>query len=179
MKDMELCYGYRGTDPRLHHMSVFDLMRFVDVVQPELPKNTDDAEKKAYRVELTPEGLQKLSSGNEFMLQPEPAPLVGGTDYVIKEDGGTCWLPFPDIQETRSFRHDWVMEFRRRPSVPTFISSPMPKTGQQHLERNAMLLMAYFHPWTLIAADDNDASCPEVRHSVPSTLDILGTKLAR
>ena len=78
--------------------------------------------------------------------------LVSGEDYVVKTwdpDKHHTWLPLPDNDYTREFRHDWVLQRNRRPRDPTFAGCPMPRRGADEQERNAALIMTYFHPFTL------------------------------
>ncbi|CAJ1375402.1 unnamed protein product [Effrenium voratum] len=74
--------------------------------------------------------------------------LEAGVDYRVREGGGEDWVPFPDLPETERFRHQWVMVRRTRPVVPVFSGAPLPKVSSS--ERTCRLLMAYFHPWTLL-----------------------------
>ena len=59
------------------------------------------------------------------------------------------WLALPDNTALKTLRHVWVLMRHDRPKVPTFIRCPMPKHSSQDKERNAMLIHAYFHPFTL------------------------------
>ena len=48
--------------------------------------------------------------------------LQPGVDYVVRDDGGPGWLPFPDVPSAHQFRHTWVLVRRRRPITPTLIN---------------------------------------------------------
>ena len=73
-------------------------------------------------------------------------------DFTVNEnppiDAG--WLPFPAHTRTEAWRHSWIMRLLERPVVPVFAKSPLPRSKDSDTERNAMLLLVYFHPWTLI-----------------------------
>ncbi len=98
--------------------------------------------------------LKDSSQRDRFNLQP-------GVHYRIKESeetSETCrigsasseaWVALPKNSQTEEVRHVWVFNRRRRPTDPTFIHCPLPRKGKQHEERNASLVMMYFHPFTL------------------------------
>ena len=77
--------------------------------------------------------------------------LAPGEDYLIREDiaEDADWLSLPDTEFTRSYRHTWVLRRRKRPADPSFIHCPMPRRGNDQQERNAAIVMTYFHPFTL------------------------------
>ena len=70
-------------------------------------------------------------------------------DHVVKETGGPDWAPLEDVPSMSTFRHDWILRRRRRPVAPHFKGCPLPKHMPNCSERNAMITMTYFHPWTL------------------------------
>ena len=79
---------------------------------------------------------------------------------------------FPQNEVAGDIAHCWVMKRRHMPIVPVFQGCPMPKNRQRLQNRNGMLMMAYFHPWTLC----EEFSCEEVPHvstlGVPSGCEI-------
>ena len=97
-------------------------------------------------VTLTPHGYGLLDAVEDIsMLEP-------GKDYTVKEDppDNAGWLPFPAPPRTEKSPHHWIMRLLKRPVVPAFAKSPLPRSKATGVEKNAMLLMVYFHPWTLI-----------------------------
>ena len=81
--------------------------------------------------------------------------MIAGTDYVVKEEGGRNWVPLENAPAMATLRHDWILRRRRRPVAPHFKGCPIPKHFPGSGERNAMLTMIYFHPWTLCEARQN------------------------
>ena len=75
--------------------------------------------------------------------------FLRGTDYLVKEEGGQSWIPFPNTPDLEKLRHTWVLVRNQRPFVPSFHKAPMPDRTNADKERNAMLVMTYFHPFTL------------------------------
>ena len=59
------------------------------------------------------------------------------------------WFPFEENTYTSDYRHNWVLVRRNQPHDPTFLHCPMPRRGDGEHERNAALIMTYFHPFTL------------------------------
>ena len=72
-------------------------------------------------------------------------------DYIIKEvvseDGD--WYSFEETTFTFAYRHTWVLVRRRRPDDLLFVRCSMPRGGECEAERNAALIMMYFHRFTL------------------------------
>ena len=62
-------------------------------------------------------------------------------------------MPFPNIPSTQHFRNTWIIKNRIRPQAPMFMGAPAPSKRENAAEHSAMLTMAYFHLWTLRAAD--------------------------
>ena len=93
----------------------------------------------------------------------DATPLVAGQDYVVKEEGGDDWLPFPDLPSLQKIRHTWMVVRNERPKNPSFHGAPMPKRKLGNEERNALITMTYFHPFTL-HKDEADEHVPHVQH---------------
>ena len=151
MQDAELFYGYRGSHPAVRCLSAFEFAR---LWTPQLARyrRSRGIGAQELHAELTNAGAAKVArEGSSVRLEP-------GRDYCVLEGGGADWLPFPDEPETRDLRHDWVMVRRRRPVVPVFSAAPMPKHRPGEEERNALITMAYFHPWTLLASCASEAT---------------------
>ena len=94
---------------------------------------------------LRPEGRQKLM---------DKLPLAPGTDYRIKETWSSqgAWATLPATTTTNGWRHDWIFARRVRPVDSYFARCPMPREGLGHQEQNAVLILSYFHPFSLHAA---------------------------
>ena len=112
-----------------------------------------------YQANLTEAGCAKLLKRDYW----DATPLLAGQDYVAKEEGGKDWLPFPDLPSLRKIRHTWMVVRNERPKNPSFHGAPMPKRKHGNEERNALITMAYFHPFTL-HEDVADENVPHVRH---------------
>ena len=112
-------------------------------------KNSD------HHATLTEDGIQKLKAQE----QGEDTELIAGVDYVVKEKGQD-WYAFPDLPSTSHFRHTWILQRRRRARAPSFAGAPLPKHGKDDSERSAMIVMAYFHPWTLQLLKEGDEHVP-------------------
>ena len=71
-------------------------------------------------------------------------------------DVDNSWLSFPAGPDTDHFRHIWILQRRRRPKAPSFAGAPVPRHRPGEAERAAAIVMSYFHPWTLRAANADD-----------------------
>ena len=112
-----------------------------------------------YQANLTEAGCAKLLKRDYW----DATPLLAGQDYVVKEEGGKDWLPFPDLPSLSKIRHTWMVVRNERPKNPSFHGAPMPKRKHGNEERNALITMAYLHPFTL-REDVADENVPHVRH---------------
>lgn len=139
IRDVAMLYGQR---PK--HESVWYPLSIADKDDPK------------YHASLTGCGVQKLRESAHDEL---PAALIPGIDYKVREGDGETWLPFPDVGSTAHFCHTWVLVRRRRPKVPSFFGAPVPRHRPGEQSRPAMIVMSYFHPWTL-RKDDADQSVP-------------------
>ena len=61
---------------------------------------------------------------------------------VLRINLNYCWLAFPDIPSTQSFRHTWIIVKRNRPVAPLFLGFPVPMKRDDSTERSALLTMA-------------------------------------
>ena len=84
-----------------------------------------------------------------------------GKDYKIKEEGGDSWLPFPDLPEFAKIRQTWILVRNERPLVPSFRHAPMPDRRSGNKDRNARIVMTYFHPFTL----QKNVDLPDLPHA--------------
>ena len=79
----------------------------------------------------------------------EPPPLVPGTHYEMVPQASTSrCLPFPDIPELATMRHEWILTPHERPMVPSPSHTPMPDRSQES-EARARLFSVYLRPWVL------------------------------
>ena len=95
----------------------------------------------------------------------ESIELVAGLGYEVKDSRGGLrreWLALPDNEHTREHRHNWVFVRNSRHKDPTFAACPMPRHGSDEVDRNAALMLTYFHPWTLDADEAETTSHPSV-----------------
>ena len=97
---------------------------------------------------LTDSGKQRIAEALAMHEKPDFQP---GRDYIIKEvpPEDANWYPFEETTFTSTYRHTWVLARRRRPNDPCFMRCPMPRRGEGEAERNAAIIMTYFHPFTL------------------------------
>ena len=153
-KNAAYLYAYRPlTDeraPELPYLSLYEFFRYWRIELAAYvvsDKDLDEENDECYQAKLTMSGLKKINMRRKAVA-PKIA-LVGGTDYEVKEEGGTSWIPFPKLPELEKIRQTWVLVRNERPLVPSFHKAPMPDRKNQDRERNAMLVMTYFHPFTL------------------------------
>ena len=118
------------------------------------PTSLYDEEDSKYHAQLTDAGREKLKA----RAKGHDNEMEAGVDYVVK-DGGDDWVPYPDSESTRALRHTWILARRRRPKVPSFAGAPVPRHAAGQHQRAAMIVMTYFHPWTL-RHTDGDAHVP-------------------
>ena len=97
----------------------------------------DEEDGDCYHAKLTEAGWKKIAQ-RKYGKHVE---LVPGVDYRIKEQGGTSWLPFPDLPELANIRHTWILVRNERPSVPSFCKAPMPRKYEGNEDRNAQIVM--------------------------------------
>ena len=149
-------YGSRGPNPRLVYLSPFEFTRYWEIRLLKYPKTIaeNDEDEDDLQARLTEVGKSKLREAKN----EKDVELITGEDYVVKEvdEETSCWLPFPECPATSTFRHEWVMVKNRRPVVPVFEGCPMLEYSGDTAERNARIVMAYFHPWVLDHAVSRD-----------------------
>ena len=144
-RDVGVLYGHRPHDKRVWYLSPYEFVSEWEVKLLSYPQTLEEACDPRHHAELTDAGLAKIMNREPHKPPPE---LLPGIDYTVK-DGGDDWLAYPDLPTTANLRHTWIMQKRRRPTVPTFLGSPVPSKRNDASELSAMLTMAYFHPWTL------------------------------
>ncbi|CAE8714602.1 unnamed protein product [Polarella glacialis] len=149
-KTVAIAYAYRPRRQDVWYLSPYEFAVFWEVRLLRYPLVLMDNKNSENHAFLTPVGEKKLRRAT-----PGQSPaLHAGIDYVVKEAGCTNWLPLQDCEATRACRHDWVLVRRRRPMIPSFAGSPLPKRGGEAQERNARIILTYFRPWTLDGAWD-------------------------
>ena len=106
-------------------------------------------------------------------------PLLEVQDYMIKEEGGINWLPFPNLPTLQTIRHKWILVRNEQPKVPSFCKAPMPDKHNQVEERNARIVMTYFHPFTLqdSVVDDTIPHASDLRRGSECWTTALSTWL--
>jgi hypothetical protein len=153
MRNFVYLYGHRPKDiDEVWYMSPYEFMVYwkIDLAQYPLDAEIPDDD-DAYEAKLTSHGKAKLKHATSS--KEKNPKLIPGVDYVVKEkrlqQTWYNWLPFPENEFTLSYRHDWVLKRNQRPRDPSFARCPMPKRGDDQKNRNAALIMTYFHPFTL------------------------------
>ncbi len=136
-------------------MSIYDFMVYWGIA-PATYCTSKEAIKEQYQYhcKLTESGIAKLEEKGKG----EAVDFVAGIDYKVKDKApsGADWLPLPDNEHTAAYRHNWVFVRNRRPLDPSFLYCPMPRRGEGQQERNAALIMSYFHPFTLNPAEGSE-----------------------
>ena len=155
-RDAAIFYGHRPKDERLWYLSPYEFVSEWDVQLLHYPRTLEELSNPYLHADLTEAGTLKLLSQEQGQRPPE---LYAGIDYEVK-DGGEDWMPFPDVPTTKHLRHVWIIKKRRRPHVPTFMGSPVPSKRNDAAEHSAVLTMAYFHPWTLRADEEEGEVVP-------------------
>ena len=120
------------------------------------PQTLRDASNPRHHVRLAEDGKAKMEAHQGTF---DDAELTAGVDYVVK-DGGSSWLPYPQGPGTEHFRHIWIIQRRACMHAPAFIGAPIPHRRPAETERAGMITMAYFHRWTLRAADETQSIVP-------------------
>ena len=153
-------YGNRGDNPKVRWLSAFEFKRWVSLERSIWPGTSGEVEDELefdkqskptgkFTARVTDAGRHKLVQ----LVEGQQVSMVPGEDYSVKEDEELTSMQcihFPDCAEAEPWRHDWVMVCRSHPVAPTFSGCPMPRGAAGSDEKNAKLLMTYFHPWTLI-----------------------------
>jgi hypothetical protein len=155
-RDMAVMYGQRPNDKRIWYLSPYEFETDWEVNFLSYPQSLHDTDNPRHHAELTDAGIAKLHDQHPGEKTPELYPAV---DYVVKA-GGDDWLAFPDVPTTSHFRHTWIIKKRRRPIAPMFMGAPVPSKRADAVDHSAMLTMAYFHPWTLRADDEEGVAVP-------------------
>ncbi|CAE7250581.1 pfh1, partial [Symbiodinium natans] len=166
-------YGERGRDPRVHELCAFEFARHYHYKLASQPFSVarEVQEPEKYHVFLTQAGKAKLRIGVAI------TKLLAGLDYQIKERGGVDWLPLGHGERAQPYRHDWIVELRKRPHVPVIYGAQ----GCRTEEEQAQKVMLLFCPWTTNAADATDAVpfISDLRGGADSWRDALKLWFAR
>ena len=142
----------------LWHLSLFEFLVHwtVDLARYSLDAEIlrEEEESDDYQAVLGASGRKKLQSG---------LPLLPGTDYNIKTKWANngAWATLPATGATCAWRHDWIFTKHIRPFDVHFARCPMPREGPGQEDKNAALILTYFHPFTL-HADFADKHVPHM-----------------
>ena len=156
-------YGQRPKRDEVWYLSPYEFVTYWEPKLLSYPLRREDSANKCHHAHLTASGKDKLAQKTDADVENE---LIPGIDYTVKDGIAGVWLPFPDIPSTQHFRHTWILQRRRRPKAPSFAGAPLPRHSSGEAERGAMLTMAYFHPWTL-RADEEDVEVLDVGNLRP------------
>ena len=101
-KNAAYLYAFRPMQnsrfPELPYLSLYEFFRYWRIELAAYvvsDKEIENEETACYHARLTLAGWKKVAArkdGTNIAFQ-------GGTDYVIKEEGGESWLPFPALRE--------------------------------------------------------------------------------
>ena len=113
---------------------------FVSQWEPRMvryPLSLADYKCGGHDVDMTEASLQRLKN----QAFGEPLELIPGEDYTAKAS-----VPvkpaFPDVPSTETFRHSWVLVQLRRPRVPVFGGSPLPRHRDGAAGRRGAIVMS-------------------------------------
>ena len=150
IKNLVFLYGHRPKTSPCWFLSLYEFVRYWDVMPVRYPTclQANEQDDKSMHAILTESGKRRLADAKATHEKPD---FQAGTDYIIKEapPADADWYPFEETTFTSAYRHTWVLVRRRRPNDPTFLRCPMPRRGECEAERNAAIIMTYFHPFTL------------------------------
>ena len=147
IRDVGSLYGLRPNRADLWQLSPYEFATYWTPTLLSFPTRVKDAKHPRHHAVLTKEGEERLKYNAQFPALAED--LTPGVHYVVKEDGGEDWVPYPDTPGCAHLRHTWVLKRNRRPKAPTFFGAPLPRGCLGEAERSARIVMTYFHPWTL------------------------------
>jgi hypothetical protein len=147
VRNLVFLYGHRPPLPSIWYLSPCEFMIYCAVELATCSLNPSGKNRETFHTTLTEEGQEKLRQ----RAKNEVEDLVPGVDYMIKDAGcpWCSWLPLPDNEFTQTCRHTWVFVRCKRPRDPCFAHCPMPRRGSDEVDRNAALVMTYFHAFTL------------------------------
>lgn len=157
LRDSAVLYGQRPRDPRVWYLSPYEFVKDWEVSMVSYPQSLKAASRCDHHVILTDEGKAKLEAQQVHFVDVE---LCAGMDYVVKEEGGESWLPYPAGPGTDHFRHIWIIKRRLCMHAPVFLGAPIPHRRLGEADRAAMITMSYFHPWTLRGTDEETGIVP-------------------
>ena len=155
-------YGNRGTDPRVRPLSAFEFVRHYhtqpakypwtlqrqEIAAAALAASGEAAQKDIpYHALLTQEGKEKLAK------QFSRRRLEGGTDYLIREQGGDDWITLGSGDLVKKHRHDWIIAPRKRPVVPVLHGALNSRSEEDHIKK----ILVLFCPWTSNPKDASEA----------------------
>ena len=155
IRDVATLYGQRPRHPDVWYLSPYEFVTHWETKLLSYPQSLDGATDRRHHVRMTERGMDKLREKARDKAKAKDVELEPGVDYVVL-DGGDDWLPYPDVPSTQTFRHTWIMVRRKRPKAPSFAGAPVPRHSHGQHQRAATIVMAYFHPWTLREADDDE-----------------------
>ena len=152
IKNVAYLYGHRPPESPCWYLSAYEFTRHWTLEPVRYPASLEDDEKddRNTHARLTESGRNKLAARRGRFARPDLQP---GRDYQVKASSElhaeANWHPFADTAFTAAYRNNWVLVRRNRPHDPSFLHCPMPRRGEGETERNAEIIMTYFHPFTL------------------------------
>ena len=73
-----------------------------------------DADNPRHHVQLTAECHAQLTRDHAAS---EDRALFSGVDSLVKSDGGSNWLAYPDVESAQHVRYIWIMKRRQRAHI--------------------------------------------------------------
>jgi hypothetical protein len=139
-------YLHRPNHEQVIYLSPYEFTMWWQPCLATYPVTVEMSEENTCHAVLTEAGRKKVQQrarGEEVDFKP-------GEDYCVEAREGSDWLAFPDTPATAAYRHEWVLQRHIRPKDPLFFGAPLPRKGDGE-ERTALLVMAYYHPYTAVA----------------------------
>ena len=170
-KNVVFLYGHRPTHPDVWYLSPYDFMVLWHLELATFNLDPRDDEDSPGHCVLTDRGKARAlaATGHDRSAAgqaPDAVPdMRPGVHYRVREapESHEDWLPLPQNGFTNEYRHTWVLVRNRRPKDPSFMHCPMPRRGVDTEERNAAIVLTYFHPFTL-DPDRADQHVPFIGH---------------
>jgi len=139
-------YGYRGTDPRVYHMSPWELWTHWDPVRLQAPCFYKEYPLTRW-TEMGAQLFRERKAGEDVVFRPgldfHPVsePPNDGHSYVVLPR-----IAGPHAERMECFRAEWILRRASRPCVVAPTSTPLPSNSQSK-EQRARICSVYWRPW--------------------------------
>jgi hypothetical protein len=163
-RDVARMYALRPRDADVWYLSPYEFWMYWEISPALYAATTDmmvdeEGNPEKYHCALTTAGILKVIARSQEAAdsEAEPAKLIPGEDYAIKEAGGSSWwVASTEAEATACFRHTWVLKRRMRPRDPSFHGCALPYQSDKQPDRTGKIVMTYFRPWCFMEEDSDD-----------------------